>query len=320
MLRQFGLCGRVFVGMFVIAATFLAAGQVRAEKVLRWKFTAGEKTRYVMKMEMTQAMNVGGNAIDIKMTQTMDMTWTVDSVAADGVATMSQTIDRMRMEMASQGPAAMTMKLDSEDKKKPEGLAAILAPVFDGMVGKPVAMKVTPRGEISDMKIPKEMLDAFKKVPGAEQMGGAFSEDGFKQMTTQGMLSLPEKAVADGATWTSASESKNPILGKQKMTTDYTYQGTETRDGQELEKIATKLTMKFEPPADAPAKVEVKDQDTKGMILFDGVKGRISESSSKSKMKMEITVMGMTIDEDMTVDVKMTLAPPDSKAAETPAK
>ena len=145
-----------------------------------------------------------------------------------------------------------------------------------------------------------------------------FSEDGFKQMTAQGMLSFPEEAVTDGKSWTSTSESKNPILGKQTLATDYTYQGTETRDGQELAKIATKMTMKFEPPADAPIKVEVKDQNTKGTVLFDEAKGRISESGSASKMKMQITAMGMTIDQDMTVDVKMTLAPADSKAAEAP--
>lgn len=319
MLRRNPVRSCVVVAMLVVAAVSLAAGQARAEKVLRWKFKAGEKTRYVMKMEMTQAMNIAGNAIETKMTQTIDMTWAIDSVDSKGVATMSQTIDRMRMDMTS-GAGGVNIKLDSADKKKPEGLSAMIAPLLDGMVGKPVAMKITARGEISDVKLPQEMLDAFKKVPGAEQLGALFSEDGFKQMTSQGMLTLPEEAVTEGKSWTSATESKNPILGKQKMTTDYTYQGTETRDGQELAKIATKLTMSFEPPKDAPIKVELKDQDNKGLILFDEAKGRINESGSASKMKMQITAMGMNIDQDMTVNVKMTLAPPESKSAEAPAK
>ena len=233
---------------------------------------------------------------------------------------MSQTIDRMRMEIASPAFGGKNITLDSADKKKPEGLAGIIAPVVEGMVGKPVSMKISARGEISDVKLPQEMLDSFKKLPGAEQMGAMFSEDGFKQMTSQGMLTLPEAAVTDGKSWTSATESKNPILGKQKMSTDYTYQGTETRDGQELAKIATKLTMSFEPPADAPFKVELKDQNNKGLILFDEGKGRIFESTSTSKMKMQITAMGMTIDQDTTANVKMTLAPPESKSAEAPAK
>ncbi len=313
MLCQSRFRQHLVVGALIIGAGLLA-GPSRAEPVLRWKFTAGEKTPYALKMDMTQAMGLAGNNIEIKTTQLIDMTWKVESVTTDGAAMMTQTIDRIRMEMTTQGPGAMSMKFDSAEKKKPEGLAAMLAPLFEGLVGKPVSMKMTPRGEVSDIKIPKEMLDAFKKLPGAEQMGGMFTEDGFKQMTSQAMLSLPEEAVKDGTTWTSASETKNPLLGTQKLSTTYTYQGTEKRDGQELAKIGTQVQMKFDAPANAAIKVDVKEQNNKGAILFDNAKGRISESSSTAKMKMEIAAMGQTINQDVTVESSLKLAPAEKPA------
>jgi hypothetical protein len=290
----------------VLGLVLCGGAQARAGTLLRWKFSTGDSSKYTMTMTMRQEVTVNGMVIKTLMDQVVDYTWAIGSVNSDGTAAMSQTIDRVRMEVKSaQGAQGQTLKYDSADKEAPTGLGAQLAPMMEALVGKAMTMRVTPRGEISDFKVPEEMLAGFKKGPGMEQLGGIFSEQGLKQMASQGMLKFPEEEVATGDSWNTSVEIPNPILGTQKVVSAYTYAGTENVDGQQLDKIELKLDMKFEVPKDSPNQVDLKDQKTNGKIHFDNAMGRLIDAENLSTIKMEITAGGMTIGSD--VNTKATI-------------
>lgn len=91
-------------GLLVLATVvaLAAGGAARAEeKVLRWKFKPGDTRRFNVQQEISQKINVGGQATTITTTHEMTMAWKVDSVDADGVAKMTQTIDRITMKTVS---------------------------------------------------------------------------------------------------------------------------------------------------------------------------------------------------------------------------
>ncbi|MBI2824879.1 MAG: hypothetical protein HYX69_09350 [Planctomycetia bacterium] len=294
---------------------FTAAASARAETKLRWKFKAGDKVGYEMGMEMDQDMKIGDMSVGMKMTHRMDMSWDVKDVAADGTATISQTVNRVRMDMTlPPGAGAGPIKYDSKAEKQEPG-AEMIAPMFDAMVGKPFTMKVTTLGEVKEVQLPKAMIEAMSKTPlGA--MNPMFSEDGIKQMFKQNVLPLPEKAVADGTTWDSTMEMKGLPFGKMVSETHYKYAGQEERGGKKLDKIDVSANTKFEKAPNAEIQLDIKNQESAGAIYFDNKAGTAVESSQTSKMSMEVEFGGMTIEQDVTTKTTLKRVDPSKSARE----
>jgi len=288
---------RVCLGIASLVLFAGAAAQAQADTELRWKFKAGDKTRYEMRMELTQDTKAGDMPFQVRMNQTMDMTWEVTEVGDDGTATMNQTIDRVRMELTLPQAGQAPIKYDSQQPEKAPG-TEMLTKIFDAMVGKPFVIKVTPLGKVVDLKTPEAILAAFKNMPGAQ--GGMFSEDGLKQMISQSMLPLPEEAVTVGKTWEKTAETQAPPFGKQVTKSEYKFAGEEEVDGKKLDKIDLTLDVKIEMGEEAQARFKLKDNTSGGQVLWDNVAGQPAESRVSSKMAFEIMVNSNTIEQGVT--------------------
>ena len=169
------------------------------------------------------------------------------------------------------------------------------------MVGQPIAITVTPLGDVKDIKLAPELVAAMKKASPA--MSSMFSEDSMKQMISRGMFRFPEE-VKSGQTWDSSLEMANPILGKQIVTTEYQYVGAEDLAGTKVEKISMDVKQKIDGTG-AQAQVAIKDQSGKGVIYFDNVRGLPLETQATSAMTMEISVGGQKIESKVTTTVTM---------------
>ncbi len=230
---------RIAGGLLCLAALGVAAGAARGEKTLRYKFKPGETIRYVMRQEMVQNVAAPGNPVKVSMTQTMDMSQKVESVDAEGTASVTQTIERIRMKMVL--PQGQGLDYDSASDKAPVGLATKLAPIFGAMVKQPIKVKITPRGTTRDIKLPEGMLDQIKK--GMGQVADMFSDDSFRQMAN--LAVLPEEPVAPGKSWSHQTTLKNPMLGKASVDTTFRYEGEESRQGKRIDKISSAMKMQF---------------------------------------------------------------------------
>jgi hypothetical protein len=300
---------RVPGGVALVVATALAilADSAQAQTALKFKFKEGDKLNYTMDQTQKQNMNVMGMEIETTMTQTIDMIWSVNNVKA-GKAQVVQTMDRIRMKMDS---AFAAFEYDSRDGKEPEGpFGQILGPLFAAMAGSDITVTINETGEISDAKVSDKLLDAMKNNPLLQQMGGMFTEEGFKNMLNQsGATILPKNPVKKGESWSQKIEMKQPPLGVMRMNNTYTYQGPEERSGASLEKIDVKTDMSIEPIENAAAQFEikVKSSEMKGTIYFDNKAGRIAETKMNQKMAMEINAMGNIIESavDQTVSLKL---------------
>ena len=112
----------------------------------------------------------GTQEIKTTLSQTIDRSWAVKEVGLDGVADLNQTIDRVRTKIAS--PIGV-FEYDSDDKQEPQGpLAAGLVPFLKALVGAPFAVKMSPQGELSDVKVPEKLLQAIREA-GPAGGGGA---------------------------------------------------------------------------------------------------------------------------------------------------
>ncbi len=291
----------------LLAATVIAASvtsSASADTKLRWKFVAGKSYQYKVTQKTSSKMTIQGRDLDQTITQDMDMTWEIKSVKPDGSAEMVQKIDRIKFMMDA--PFGK-VSIDTKDGKDPEGPMAAIGPIFRALAGAPVSLTMTPRGEIQDVKVPQELVDALKNAgPGAAAAGGMFSEEGLKNLVSQASLVLPEAAVAKGASWKSEKAIDTPPLGTMVMDNTYTYLGSEKG----AEKIGLNLKITLKAKADSPVQVTIGDQANTGSFAFDNVAGLLKASSVTQKTKMTISTMGQEFVQDVTSETAMTLASP----------
>jgi hypothetical protein len=293
----------LLVGLVVTA---VASHSAQAETLLRWKFEKGQKTRMVITQEMQIKMVMQENPVLMTTTSTMEFDWEVTALDEQGVATMSLTTDRIRMKM--QGPQGVMMEYDSQSDKKPEGMAAMMAPMFKGMLGKPYTTKMDSRGKILEMKLPQGLAESMNKLPGGAQLGSMFTEESMKGMAE--IATFPEKPLKPGDTWTRTATMKNPVTGDMITETTFRYVGSEVRDGRKLEKIGMETKMRF----GEGGKVEMKitDQSGEGTLYFDNAAGQFVSSESKSKIKMKISVLGQEMKQEMEILSKVESRPQES--------
>ncbi len=151
-----------------LAAAVLVAGvnPAQAQKLLRWKFTSAQTLGYTIEQEQSQNVKVGDSpaATTVTVTVKIAMSQKIDAVDPQGVASVTQTIDRMQMKMSPPPGAAQGLEYDSDSAKPPEGMAAALAPLFDALVKKPFTMKIDPQGKVTEMKLPAGLVEAMSKA------------------------------------------------------------------------------------------------------------------------------------------------------------
>ncbi len=280
-------------------------GVARAETVLRYQFKQGETLPYTMEQKMKMDMKVGGKDVAMEITQTIDMTWHIQSVDKEGKAKMMQKFDHLRFSMNS--PMGK-VEYDSKDGKQPEGpIGKVFGPIMEALAGAEFSLTMDARGQISEVKMPEKVSEAFKKIPGGGLGGGdLFSEEGIKHMIGEVGLTLPEGAATKGKSWTKEVALKMPF-GKMKVDNTNTYEGPTSRDGKQVEQIALKPKMTMEADGNAGFSIKLKSQDAKGTAYFDNKAGRFVETKMNQTMEMEISAMGQTINQkiEQTVTVKL---------------
>ena len=298
-------CTRISLAVLVVSLGLGAGRSVSAADTLRWKFNPGETLRYTMVQETAQGLKAMGQEFKTNLKQTVDLHWSIKSVSSEGVAEMTQTIDRVRMKVDGPGGG---FEYDSETGKAPEGpVANLLAPLLKALVGAEFTLKMNSRGELSDIKVPSKLVESLQKAGPAAAGGGMFSEDGLKNLISQSSLALPETPIEIGKTWTNTSRLPVPMLGTMVMDKTYTYDGVDAKEAA-LVKIGLNTKVALEPAADSNVAVKITSHSGKGDFAFDPQAGRMVTSRVNDKMQMSLSVMGQDLEQSSDSITTMTLA------------
>jgi Family of unknown function (DUF6263) len=294
------LAYRRALGAFALAlaAVSLSASAARADETLRWKFTKGQKLSYVFNQTTLTKGEVMGQKNDMTMTQAMELTWAIKDVDSEGTATMDQTIDRIIYTM--KGPT-LEAKIDTSKDENLEGPLAALVPLFKGLTGSAFGLKMSSRGEVSDVQVPAKVVEALKNAGPLAQAGGEmFTEKGLKELTTQATIVLPKEPVAKGFKWNTTKTIKLPF-GAMNLDNNYTYEGP----SDDLDKIGIEVKMAITPAENAQVDIAITKQDNKGSFLFDNKAGILRASGVVQKIQMKVKVGGQEILQDIESTVKM---------------
>ncbi len=290
-----------------VCLLLLSVSSSHAATTLRWKFEPGQILHQIVVQDMKMTMKIRGRTIVTNITQTMDATWKVGAVDAQGTAEITQTFDRIQMKMTAAG--APGFEFDSDKDQELTGIGAMLGPSLKAMAKSKFELKMTTRGEIVAVEVSQETADALKKLPGAGAMGGLFSKDGMIAMIKKSSQAFPEQPLEKGDDWTTKTEIEMPNIGAMAADTKLTYAGPEEVEGKQLEKLDVSITMAIKPKVGGQTQVNLKEQDASGVIYFDNAAGRIDHSEIVQNMTLQVMVAGNNFTQEILQTISTRLTP-----------
>jgi hypothetical protein len=301
------------LGLFVLAG---AAGTEARAALLRWKLKSGETLHYVMEQKTVTGVKAGQQDVKTTVTQLIDMDWSVKSVSSDGAAEMTQTITRVRTKMESPFGG---FEYDSKDPKEPQGpAAASLVPLLKALIGAEFAFKMSPQGELSNVKVPEKVVQALGDAGAVGGAGaGMFSEERLKNMISESSLALPKENLAKGTSWKRQTKIPSPPIGTMTLDKTFSYQGPESQAGKSVERIDLGTKIEIQPDPAGKLDFKIQSQEGKGTFFFDNTAGRVTESTVTEKIEMTVKIMDMdfaqTSDTMTTMKLTPASSPGDSK-------
>jgi hypothetical protein len=265
---------------------------------LAWKFAAGDEENY----RLTQSAKLSSGEGDAlkqfaAIEQELDIKWKVLEVDEQGTATI--TVQIAAMSMLASGPDGQEVRFDSESTEEPQGYAAILRPLGKRLSESEVQLKMSPRGEVTDVKIPDELSEAVKSVPG----GKKFAEDGgvtsFESLARLGSpMMFPVEDLSAETTWNEKREIELPVLGKVASEFVYTVEEPIAEDRVSIDQMLKLDASK----AEGDLRLKLVNQESAGTIDFNVAEGRPElsnlsyraefeqKSQGQSRMKLEHTI------------------------------
>ena len=291
---------RVCTWCLLILSLLLHHGvdELSAQVRLRWKFRAGQQLRLKISQEATTTTSVNNRPLAITSALEMDIDWTVEKLAPRGAAEMTQQFSRLAIKF--QAPEAEPVEYDSQRDKNPTGQLLRIANRIQPLLDSPFRVTVNDRGQI------REVLSSpnTPQTANSPRLKRFISAEQLASVLRQSNLVLPEIPVAAGDSWETDSVQNSP-LGEVKLTTVYTYKGTQQRGGRDLALIAleTRLEGAKSPELSKNKTGRLSRHTQAGEIFFDVEAGYLAASQIRQERTTEKLYRGQRIE---TVDQSST--------------
>jgi hypothetical protein len=298
-----------------LAAALLLVGIGRAtadaKATLRWKFKEGEVLHYSMDQNtVSTGQDPEGHEVKQTYGLIMDMTWAIKAVDPSGSASMALSIDRVRTSMTAPFGKFTADSKDFgniADSKGAINAPGPAAPLFKILVGAEFSARMSPRGELTEIKLSDKLLATLKNDADATLAQGPFSEAGLKNIIAQMVMPLAEAGVDSGETWKrSLAVPAGPEGQTRKIEQTFTYKGQDpAAAGLEVVEYTTRL----EPPkADPNVPVTYKKETQVGKFDFDNASGRVVKSTAEEEIEVSIAVQGKEIPQKVLISRVLTLS------------
>lgn len=279
------------VNLVIALWLVIVGGSATAQQPIRWKFVPGNRFQLEINQQSESEITTPQGSQTTSVDQSTEVGLIVDSVGEGGAASVTQTIERI--EFSGKGLIGGPTEYDSASETPPQGVAALRAPLFDALVGSPMKMELSSRGEVRGLVLDPKLAETLKENP---IMGAVLSEEGLRQMACQSAMQLPEARPEQGATWTSTVQTPIPGAGVQSIVTTYVYDGMRDVEGKKLDVFKTKIVASIE-PSDPPGELSINftDQQSEGEVLFDSEAGRPVASTLEHRFTMTMNPMGQQV-------------------------
>jgi hypothetical protein len=288
----------------------LFAGVASAQTELRWKLQPGQEFTVSVAQKTASDVTYTGKTVSTEINLSMDLGWAV-TAADEKAITIKQALRRLvfRMESAKVGKVTY----DSADQSRPAGQAREIAAAVAPLLNAEIELQMSPRGEVLSAKPANEAAEKLL-ASGPDAAGTSLvSKSAIQQLLRQSLVNLPEKAVAEGETWTTTT-SIDSALGKGQQKTTYTFAGMAEGQGEKAARIDVAATLELMPPAPASARPTIKEHKQTGTILFSVKDGRVVSAQQEQTLITERpyreTTIIVTLKSTQTTTLKPAAASP----------
>jgi hypothetical protein len=246
-------------------------------QLLRWKLAPGETLRYT-RTSRNEEKKEDGTTTRTSQSSTIELSWHVDSVAADGSARVTQRVDRVRQMLAT--PEGEVV-YDSAEAEAPKGRATPLAVAVATLVGAECSFVLTPRGEVRELTLSDKTHARAMK----EGVVGTVRRYEVLLGSSVPAATLPARPVEKGATWPEILRVQVSWDAREIVRT-YRFSGPIERQGRTVEAITfeTRTTRgPAFPTLGDPREPTRKDEWAgRGQLTFDDTAGRLLDREERS--------------------------------------
>jgi hypothetical protein len=300
--------------VFAVLLALAAVGSAVAgpDGAPRYRFKQGEKLAYVVDATTRIETTGLGRSNSAIMSQTIDLTWEVNRVDANGKATITQTIERIVFRAVTPGgtmshdtkgpPSSGTEPADPQLREAYHARRRIVERL-NAVVGARLSATIDPQGRIADIRLIERSGGGAGPAGDWGGLGNPASEAGFRRLMGQLIPLLSEKAPAQGESWSIKGEEKVPG-GKTITETRYTCEGEEERQQRRLQKLALAVTRTTENETGEA----VGSSKGSGAAYFDPVAGRLIESALTHAREQQVSVADQKVTKTVTETITLKLA------------
>ena len=280
----------------------VVANPALAQDQLRWKFRSGDSLRYTIVQDMDSSAEFGNEVVKSTFSQTIDMSWQVRALSADGATSLHQTFDRVRLKMVG-GPAG-TIEFDSASKEASDNpIIKALSDVFGNIVGQQFQVTIQPTGQIDNVIVPEKLKQAVRES--AAGQSGALNEKMLNDMMKQSAVMLPFERVSRGSKWVTEQNVQMPF-GTMTITSAMTWVQTDAAGNAVIDFVPS---VKITPREGAAKTITLKSATGRGRVIFDIARGRVNKSHLDLTMQMTMDVNGQKIPQTIHNVTSMALVP-----------
>jgi hypothetical protein len=269
---------RLLTAACLLCAIVASSDRASAQATLRWKFQPEQRFVVTCTQETEVETSINNKPRRAFLEMGMEMAWHVTAVDSDGVATITQSFERLQTKTTA--PESDPVIYDSNSTSRPTGPAKEVAASLAPLHGAAFVITMDPRGEVKKVTIDDETQAALDKLPSGSQLEQVLTPEGLTNLFRLGGGQLPEKAVSVGDSWPVNSETPTPYGVLQQEGT-LTYVGQEKVGDKQLEKIELKSVAKLAPKKDAAVKLDMQEQTKAGVLLFDSDAGQAISSETR---------------------------------------
>ena len=283
-----------------LLALILAGPMASARSASDWKPRAGDRLLFELTLANYVKYDVNGKVFETGGSSTLDLTWAVKDVAPNGDAQVTLTIDRLRT--SSQGSSS---KSEFDSNQKPGATSSPLAPFYAGAIGESYTARITPAGEVLDLKVPAKLTESLSGTPFLGPKNAS------SLLSIESTLVSPE-AIQALIRWLIPRESTagRPVelpIGQFRFAITNRRVSPAGSARVENETVAV---VKSAPGI--PLKVEVDRQKGRGLQTFDASSGLLTDSTSEQSVDLTIGNAGRTLRQtiELTASLKCLGATP----------
>ena len=271
---------------------FGSASSHAQETTYAWQFKQGDQFQ-VETTKLSERTSTLDSRIAKMLTDVvLQFDWTVNSVDANGKATITQELKRFSISIGD--PAVPIQAIEYSSDVDPAELTSAMRKLqrkAKPLIGLKCVLKMASNGQITSIRLDAESQKKLVKLKNAPNLQALFSKESLEKITNEiSLTAIPADATPEG--W-SKTETRDSGLGEISIDHKFSPGPSETIKGRKL--ININIVSNLTPSAvaaaekESTAKNEISQTLTSltgnGSLIFDVDGGYFSSSQFKTKIK-----------------------------------